>query len=183
MIRRALPLLVALACLAAACGSDGDVSGDTLPDSDAPATDVSATTVPVTDPPVAVTDPPAGDDAQAQARLDTAVARWSDQGPTSYTMITQQLCFCPQQEWSDTVVDGEVIEHLALTDDAFFDPGPATMASLFAEVQAVLDGGYAALDLEFDPVTGALNRYFVDIDERMADEESGVEVLSLKPLS
>ncbi|MDG2232472.1 MAG: DUF6174 domain-containing protein, partial [Ilumatobacter sp.] len=81
----------------------------------------------------------------------------------------------------DTVVDGEVTEHVALTDDAFFDPGPATMLSLFTAVQMVIDEGYATLDLEFDPETGALVRYFVDIDRRMADEESGVEVLSLKP--
>ena len=55
------------------------------------------------------------------------------------------------------------------------------MLSLFTAVQMVIDEGYATLDLEFDPETGALVRYFVDIDRRMADEESGVEVLSLKP--
>jgi hypothetical protein len=186
MTRRALPLLVALTCLAAACGSDGDAPGDTLPNPDVQVTEVPITEVPitevtVTDPPVAVTAAPIDDDAQVQ--LDAAVARWSEQGPTSYTMITQQLCFCPQQEWSDTILDGEVTEHVALTDDAFFDPGPTTMPSLFADVQEVIDGGYAALDLEFDPETGALVRYFVDIDERMADEESGVDVLSLEPLS
>jgi hypothetical protein len=181
MIRRALPFLVAFTCLVAACGSEGDAPGDTLPNPDVPATEVPVTAVPVTDPPVAVTDPLVDDDAQAQ--LDSAVARWNGQGPTSYTMITQQLCFCPPQEWSDTVVDGEVTEHVALTDDAFFDPGPATMSSLFADVQEVIDAGYAALDLAFDPETGALIRYFVDIDERMADEESGIEVLTLEPLS
>jgi hypothetical protein len=175
MTRRALPLLVALTCLAAACGSDGDARGDALPDPEVQVTEVPATTV-------SVTDPPTGDDAPAQAQLDTAVARWSDQGPSSYTMITQQLCFCPQQEWSDTVVDGEVTDHVALTEDTFFDPGPATMLSLFVDVQAVIDDGYASLDLSFDPDTGALIQYFVDVDERIADEESGIEVLSIEPL-
>ncbi len=179
MTRRALPLLVALTCLAAACGSDGDAPGDTLPDPDVQVTEVAVTEVPVTEVPVAVTDPPVADDAQAQ--LDAAVVLWAAQGPASYTMVTRQLCFCPQQEWSDTVVDGEVTEHVALTDDTFFDPGPSTMLSLLADVQAVIDEGYASLDLSFDPDTGALIQYFVDVDERIADEESGIEVISLQP--
>ena len=180
MTQRALPLLVALTCLAAACGSDSTAPGDTLADPDVQPTEVPVTSAPVTDPPVAVTQPPVDDDVQAQ--LDTAVALWANQGPTSYTMITRQLCFCPEQEWSDTVVDGEVSEHAALTEDIFFDPGPATMLSLFADVQTVIDEGYASLDLSFDPDTGALMQYFVDIDERIADEEFGLEVVSLEPL-
>jgi hypothetical protein len=53
------------------------------------------------------------------------------------------------------------------------------MDDLFDEVQAVIDTGYASLELEVDPETGALVRYWVDVDERMADEEHGVEVMSL----
>ena len=183
MIRRTFPFVVAFAAVLAACGSDDAAPVDTLPNSAATTTVAPSTAPPITA--VAVTEPPIGDDgfdpAEAQAQLDAAAARWDAQGLTSYTIVTQQLCFCPEQEWSDTVVDGEVTEHVALTDDAFFDPGPATMLSLFTAVQMVIDEGYATLDLEFDPETGALVRYFVDIDRRMADEESGVEVLSLEP--
>lgn len=187
MNRRALPLLVAIISLAAACGSDGAATGDTLPTPDVSTPEVPITEVPTSDPSTndaPVTDPPATTpvDDSAQAQLDAAVTRWNEVGSTSYTLLTRPLCFCPQQEWQDTVIDGEVTEHVALTDDIFFDPGPRTMLSLFAEVQAVIDDGYASLDLSFDPDTGALVRYFVDIDERMADEEFGVEVISIEPL-
>lgn len=189
MNQRALPLLVAIVVVAAACGSDGDAAGDTLPDpspqiTEVPVTQVPTTAVPVTDPPVPITEPPVttavGDTAQAQ--LDAAVARWNQVGPASYTMVTRQICFCPDQEWQDTVVDGVVTDHLALNVDTPFDPGPATMLSLFANVQAVIDEGYARLDLAFDPETGALQRYFVDLDEQIADEESGIEVISFDQL-
>ncbi len=185
MTRRALPLLVALTCLAAACGSDGGAPSDTLPTPDVPATEVPATGVPVTNPPVPVpvTDPPATTpaDDSPQAQLDAAVDRWGTHGPSSYTMVTRQLCFCPEQEWQDTIVDGEVTDHVALIDETSFDPGPATMLTLFAAIQSIIDDGYASLDLSFDPETGALVQYFVDIDERMADEESGVQVISIEP--
>ena len=191
MNRRVLPLLVAIITVAAACGSDGDAANATLPapdvqNTEVPGTQVSSTDVPSTDPPtvdVPVNEPRVTTLADAaQDQLDAAMARWNDVDSTSYTLVTRQICFCPEQEWQDTVVDGEVIEHLALTGDAFFDPGPTTMLSLFAVVQAVIDGGYASLDLSFDPETGALVRYFVDLDERMADEEHGVEVTSLEQL-
>jgi hypothetical protein len=182
MNRSIVPALAALTFLTVACGSDGAAPGDTLPDPDIQTTEVPVTTpvtAPVTE--VPITEPPATDDAQS--RLDAAAARWNDHGPASYTMVTRQLCFCPEQEWQDTVVDGEVAEHITLSDDSFFDPGPATMPSLFADIQAVIDEGYASLDLAFDSETGAVQRYFVDIDERMADEEHGVEVVSIEELA
>jgi len=57
------------------------------------------------------------------------------------------------------------------------------METLFDEVDEVLSADYVRMDLEFDPLTGALARYWVDIEEMMADEEHGVTVLSVVPLA
>jgi hypothetical protein len=54
------------------------------------------------------------------------------------------------------------------------------METLFDEVEAVIAESYATLELDFDPETGGLRRYWVDVRETMADEEHGVEVISLE---
>jgi hypothetical protein len=53
------------------------------------------------------------------------------------------------------------------------------MEMLFDEIDTAITAGYATLDFEFDPATGAVIRYWVDIDERVADEEHGVDVISV----
>jgi uncharacterized protein DUF6174 len=163
MTRRLIPLLVAITLLAAACGStttDTEAGGG--PD---PATPTFA--------PV--------DQGTPAERLAAARALWAENSPNTYRLTTQQVCFCPESIWADTVIDGEIVSHEAVADDGFFDPGGRTMEALFDEVDEVITGGFATLDLEFDPGTGALVRYWVDVDERMADEEHGVDVKAFEP--
>ncbi len=50
------------------------------------------------------------------------------------------------------------------------------METVFDEVQAAIDSGPDSLTVEYDEDTGAVRSYFVDPDERMADEEHGLEV-------
>lgn len=116
-----------------------------------------------------------GDD-EPQALLDDARSQWSEADLTSYRLTIRELCFCPETVWIDDVADGEIIGHEAGSDESLFDPGARTMDDLFDEVQAAIDGGFATLDLDFDPETGALRRYWVDVNVQMADEEHGVEV-------
>jgi hypothetical protein len=94
----------------------------------------------------------------------------------------RELCFCPETVWTDTIAAGEVVAHEAASDDSFFDPGERTMEDLFDDIEDVIDNGFATLDLEFDDETGAVERYWVDIEELMADEEHGVEVVALEPM-
>jgi hypothetical protein len=94
-------------------------------------------------------------------------------------LTLREVCFCPESVWVETVVEGVIASHEPAAEGGFYDPGPRAMDDLFDEVQAAIDAGYASLELEVDPETGALVRYWVDVDERMADEEHGVEVMSL----
>ena len=187
MATRSIALLLALTAVAAACGSDGTATGDTLPtpetlSTQAPDTAVPVSDVPNTEAPIPVTLAKNEPDPSVQADLDAARDLWATQGPTSYKIVTQSLCFCPQEPWSDTVVDGVVTEHVALTDGVFSDPAARPMDALFDEIQRVIESEYASLTVSYDPATGALKQFFVDVSEMMADEEYGVEVISVQPL-
>jgi hypothetical protein len=166
MTRRLFVLLAVLALLSIACGDDS-----TPVDAGEGPEDTTSTT----------TTPPPADPASPQERLAAARAMWAENGLASYRLTTQELCFCPETVWIDTVVDGSVTTHESAGDETFYDPGERTMEVLFDEVAAAIDEGYATLDLDFDPDTGALVRFWVDVDEMMADEEHGVEVRSLEP--
>jgi hypothetical protein len=182
MAIRSIALLVTLAAITAACGSDGTATGDTLPTPETAITEVPVTEAPSTVPPVPMTQAKGAPDPAIQAELDAARELWATQGPSSYTIVTQSLCFCPTEQWSDTVVDGVVTEHVALSDDIFSDPAARPMDVLFESVQQAIDNGYASLTVSYDPDTGALSQFYVDVDEMMADEEYGVEVISLEPI-
>lgn len=158
-------VLVALGALATSCASDAVV------DTGSPTT--------VADPGDDSGDPiDANDPAE---RLAAARQTWAENGPTSYVLITQLQCFCPVTEWKNVVVDGEVTSTVATGEDTFIEPQAQTMETLFDEVESAIRDGYAHLDLEFAPDTGALLSYWVDVDERMADEEHGV-VITLSPI-
>lgn len=109
-------------------------------------------------------------------RLTAARGLWDESGPTSYVLTTQLQCFCPQTEWTNTIVDGDVVSTESTGEDGFREPQALTMETLFDEVESVINDGYARLDLEFDTANGALLNYWVDIEETMMDEEHGVNV-------
>ncbi len=168
--RRFAPL-VAIVILAAACGGTQpptEVSGEP------PGTTAATTTT--TDPTTTL------DPASPGARLAAARDRWAVNGLQAYSMETRESCFCRPETWIDTVIDGAVVSHDPTSHDAFFDPGARTMEDLFDEIEAAITEGYATIDLEFDPNTGAVVSWWVDVSEMMADEEHGVDVISLDPI-
>lgn len=122
-----------------------------------------------------------------EGQLAAARAAWAENGLTSYTLATQEICFCPPGLWIDTVVDGVVTDHVFDGDDvfdgdnSFYDPGGRTMEDLFDSIEALLDRDYASIDLSFHPETGALDQYYIDMNELVADEERGIDVISVEP--
>jgi hypothetical protein len=166
-MNRLIPLLLTVALLATACGDDSstDVGGP----GGEPATTTTTTPTSTLD----VTTP--------EGALLAARQRWAANGPTSYRLTTQELCFCPETVWVNTVVDGEVIAHEPVGDEAFYDPGARTMEALFDEISDAITNGYETLEVDYHPETGAVARYWVDVEAMMADEEYGVQVTTLTP--
>ncbi|MDZ7674582.1 MAG: DUF6174 domain-containing protein [Acidimicrobiales bacterium] len=112
-----------------------------------------------------------------QAELDAAQDRWREAGIDDYELEWSVQCFCPLTSYVDTIEDGEVVDHRpAPENDGVEDPGPKTMEDIFGEVQAAIDSEPDSLSVEYDPDTGAVDGYFVDPDERAADEEYGLSV-------
>jgi hypothetical protein len=169
MTHRLLAVLAAFVLVVAACGDDTPVE----------TVDGGSSTTTTAAPPTSV---PNVDPDSPEARLAAARARWAEEGPSAYRLTMRELCFCPETVWTDTVAAGEVLAHEAASDDNFFDPGERTMEDLFDDIEDVIDNGFVTLDLDFDEETGALVRYWVDVEEMMADEEHGVEVVAVEPI-
>lgn len=165
-MRRLIPLFLAVVLVAAACGDDSsstETSGSSTTTS--PTTTITTTVAPDTD----------------EGRLDAARERWAAHGLPSYRMTTSEICFCPETRWVNTVVDGEVTDHSSASDETLFDPGPRTMETLFDEIADAIAEGFETLDAEYDPETGAVVSFYVDVEAEMADEEYGVRVNVLTP--
>lgn len=128
-----------------------------------------------------VTQPEVAPDGH-QARLDAARARWEAAGITDYQLRWTLRCFCPQSTFVDTIEDGQVVQHReAPGSEAFDDPGPKTMETIFGEVQDAIDSEPFSLEVDYDAQTGAVQSYFVDEAENIVDEEHGLDV-ELTPL-
>ena len=157
-------LTVSLLLLVAACGDD----------------DTTTVAGPAGETPTSAA--PAGPYAAELQALADARQQWADAAIDDYSYRYSQLCFCPQSEWIVTVVDGEVTaqEPAPGTEPiGGAEPEARSMTELFDLVEEEIAAGPASVELAFDPETGALDRYWVDVDERVADEERGIEVLEL----
>ena len=167
-MRRLIPFLLSLVMLTAACGDDASPTEAGVPGEGSTTTTTSTTAAPA-------------DPDTPEWQLAAARARWAEHGLIYYQLTTAELCFCPQTQWMNTVVEGVVVDHQPTTDDAFFDPGARSMDTLFDEIEAAIAEGYETLEAEYDPETGAVIRYWVDVAANIADEEHGVEVIALTP--
>ena len=172
---RIAPLLFLLLAVAAtACASDatvidtGNVDGSTPP-----------TTGESTDP--EPTDPEAAPEGVA-AELAAARERWLAAGITDYVLTWSPSCFCPMATFTDTVNGGTVVAH-EVEGEVFWETEGTTMEALFDEIERALADDPFRIDAEFDATTGAVVSYFVDLDEMIADEEHGVVVTSVVPIT
>jgi hypothetical protein len=124
--------------------------------------------------------------AGEQARLDQARAQWRAQAIVDYTFVFSRGCFCVTEyrEPVTVTVRGRTIESVVSVEaGAPRDPaGYPTVEGLFDLVQNAIDEDADAIRTEYDPARGYLRSAYLDISERIADEEMSVEVQSLTPL-
>ncbi len=187
---RLLLLLVtcsALLVVSTACGSsestvasdagsaEGDSTGDVAPED----TDPTDVTPPTTEAPPSSIAP--NNFPEVTADLVAARERWRAAAITDYVMTWSPSCFCPASTFTDTVNAGVLVDHQK-SGDTFYQTTGWTMDDLFSNIELVLADDPARVEAEFDPETGAVISYWVDLDEMMADEEFGIEVVSLEPI-
>jgi len=129
---------------------------------------------------------PSGRHAGEQARLDQARAQWRAQGIADYTYVFSRGCFCVEEAREPvtiTVRGGAIASVVSVAGGV--SRGPAqypTVEGLFDLVQDAIDEDADAIRTEYDPARGYLASAWLDISERLADEEISVEARSLTPL-
>ena len=164
MRRTTIALLTAAVLLLGACSGDDEVEASATT---APGADTTSTTV---------VEGPAGD-------LAAARQRWAEAGIDDYVMTYQQLCFCPEIVVTVKVEDGELVDTDVAGDGASggFTIEGQTVEDMFDEIGEAIDGGAASVEATYDPTDGHPERYFIDVNEMIVDEEHGNTVLELIP--
>jgi Family of unknown function (DUF6174) len=122
--------------------------------------------------------------SEVQSALDDAMALWTSQGITSYTLGFTRQCYCLEEylePFVSTVDNGSITEVLAVARDEFLDPSDPlfsaayTIESLFSMIQSAVDAGSYVVTVEYDTTYGYPRSLLID-DERTADEETAINV-------
>lgn len=124
--------------------------------------------------------------AGEQARLDQARARWRAQGIADYTYVFSRGCFCVteyREPVTITVRGRSIASVVSVAGGVPRDPALyPTIEGLFDLVQNAIDEDAATIRTAYDAARGFLTSAYLDISERIADEELSVEARSLTPL-
>lgn len=164
--RLATLALVPLLALAA-CGQE--TGPEARPVSSAPTTAVPTTpTDPTPDPELRY------DPVEARAALDAARERWAATNWTAYRFTFTPSCYCPQDDVTVAVIGGRPVG----TDAA----GHVwSVEQWFGEIDAAI-GKAADVRVAYGE-TGAPSSLYIDVDEMIADEEFGYELVDLEPVT
>ena len=123
-----------------------------------------------------------------QAELDKNIALWNASGINSYDYTYRRLCYClPEEDVVVSVVDGEVVK-------AVYSPSGTplsgddldrllTIDDLFAVIQDSISNNVASIDVFYNANRGYPVKVYIDIDERLADEEITHVLVDFRSLS
>ena len=111
-----------------------------------------------------------------QANLNKNMALWQNSNLSTYTYTYKRVCFCPPEEdILVTVTNGQVSA-------ASYSPSGIALPlervnqfmsveELFQVIQKAITDQVAKLDVTYNSASGYPESIYIDIDERMADEE------------
>lgn len=119
-----------------------------------------------------------GDLFNNASELSNAMTTWEEQEIDSYSYELQVSCFCfpDMTRRVNIVVSDGTVQSVAYVDDGEpADPSLftaySTVENLFERLENAQSDNPATFDVTFDEQYGVPQSVFVDIDERMADEE------------
>ena len=119
-----------------------------------------------------------------QDALNRNMALWKKAHLSTYTYTYKRVCFCPEEEYIQVKVQyGEVVS-------AHYSPSSKpvmperldslkTVEELFQVIQKAITDEVAKLEVTYNARLGYPERIYIDIDERMADEEMEHQVSNL----
>jgi hypothetical protein len=126
---------------------------------------------------------PSGPLAEEQARLTQARARWRALGLADYSYVFRRVCYCTPDYIAPVriTVRTRLIASVETVEGGIVRAATSysTIEELFDLVQAAIDKNAAALRTEYDPARGHLTSAYIDLVERIADDELSIEVSAL----
>ncbi len=175
---RLAPLALVPLLAVAACGEDtGPAAGPiaSVPTTAAPTAPTDPTDAPPVTTPVTTQETELRyDPVEARADLDAARERWRAAGWTAYRFTFTPSCYCPQDDVTVEVIDGRPVGAEAA--------GHArSVEQWFDEIDASI-GTAADVRVSYGE-TGAPSSLYIDVDEMMADEEFGFELVGLEQVT
>ena len=115
-------------------------------------------------------------DNPAQTALNKNRVLWKKSNISSYIYTYKTICFCPEREdIAVAVTNGQVAaasyspSGTPLTSEELV--GLFTVEGLFEVIEKAIEDKVAQLDVTYNAVSGYPEKIFIDVDERMADEE------------
>ena len=129
---------------------------------------------------------PSGPHAEEKARLADAQRLWRAQGLADYTYVFSRSCFCVfeyREPVTITVRGGNVVSVVSVANNSPRDLSTyQTIEGLFDDIRQAIDEDAATIRAEYDATRGYPKSAYIDIDQRIADEEISFEAKSLTPL-
>jgi hypothetical protein len=115
--------------------------------------------------------------------LEANQSRWDSLGPDTYVYAIERLCFCGVEYRGPVrvrVVGGTAVERVYVDTGSAVPPGIAgefpTVEGLFELIGAAFESDAHQVDVTYDPAFGVPLDLWIDYDERVADEELGMQV-------
>lgn len=129
---------------------------------------------------------PSGPHGEVKAHLLQARRQWVAQGLADYTYVFSRSCFCVfeyREPVTITVRGGNIVSVVTVANGSPRDSSTyQTIEGLFDDIQQAIDEEAATIRADYDPSRGYPTSVYIDIDQRMADEEISFEARSLAPL-
>lgn len=129
---------------------------------------------------------PSGPHGAEQAELGAARKLWRLQSLDDYTFVFSRGCFCvfeSREPVTITVRGGNIVSVVSVASGTPRDPSSyQTIEGLFDTILAAIDKDAATIRADYHPTRGYVNAAYIDMDERIADEEMSFEAKDLTPL-
>lgn len=115
--------------------------------------------------------------------LEVSQSRWDSLGPDTYVYAVERLCFCGVEYRGPVrvrVENGAAVERVYVSTGLAVPAGIAmefpTVSGLFDIIRSAIEEDAAELEVTYDPALGVPLDFWIDWDERVADEELGMQV-------
>ncbi|MDB4652951.1 DUF6174 domain-containing protein, partial [Akkermansiaceae bacterium] len=113
----------------------------------------------------------------------TALAKWNEAEVTSYSYVVRSSRGWSSYEARYTVVNGDVTEVETIMAPAFGSvPDGVTIENWFATLESAIEQNAFQINVDWNAEFGYPEQTYIDLDDRIVDEEQGWTISELTPL-